>query len=331
MGRQTVVIMAALTFCIISLGGASASQGTDQMPGVWGELGKEYTIGGTSPMNFSLNTAEFTVAQVRIGKEVFFPLASEKFLVLHFTIHNPQKTAQQATWNTFNFTAIDASDNSCEYSKKVAQEKDSTSLNLKLKPAQRIDTYTYVRVPAEGVVPKLIVQRGSNNPVVRFDLKDKVKPLVAPFADTSDTTGSTALTEVPSQFETYYPLGFNDLKVMSVAYTDQPVLKEKPAAGYRFMVVTVSIKNMDVKERKVGRTTFKPKLVAEDGEELKWKEALVHATRAEALIDVTAKPGQEMQARFYFLVRTDTPAKTLSLQEGSKGRVYLFDMGKIGD
>jgi len=329
MVKQSVLLIAMFVLCLSSTGGAPSSTGTDQMPGQWGEFGKEYTIGGTSPMNFALISAEYSVAQVKIGKEVFCPLASEKFLVLHYTIHNPQKTAQQATFNTLRFTAVGASSDSYKYSEKVAQEKDSKPLNMSLKPAQKIEAYTYIRVAAEGVIPKLIVERGSNNPVVRFDLRDKIKPLTAPFADPADTTGSTALTEVPAQMDTYYPLGDNDLKVISASYTDQPVVKEKPAKGFRFMVVTVSIKNMDVKERKVGWKTFNPKLVAEDGEELKWKEALVHATRPEALIDVTAKPGQELQARFYFQVRTDTPAKTLSIREGSKGRVYVFDVSGV--
>ena len=47
-------------------------------------------------------------------------------------------------------------------------------------------------VPAAGVVPKLIVEREQGAPVIRYDLRGKVKALPQPFADPSDTTGATA-------------------------------------------------------------------------------------------------------------------------------------------
>ena len=312
---------------VISLGGAPGSVGTVQMAGGWGELGKEYSIGGDSPMNFALKSAEFSVGQVRIGDDLGFPKADEKLLVLRYTIHNPRKTDQSASWSTFDMTAVDASDNNCEYSQNVGQETNSGTLNLYLKPAQKVEAYTYIRVPAKGEIPKLIVKRGSNNPVVRYDLKGKVKPLSAPFADPSDSTGATAFTQVPAQFGSNYPLGNFDLKVESAAYTNQPVLRDAPKSGYRYLVATLLIKNQHPKEKSVSWSTFQPTLQAEDGENLEWNQHLVSATRAEDL-NIYAQPGQEVKARIYFLVRTDTPAKTLSIQEG-KSRAYLFDISGV--
>jgi len=329
MTRQSILSIVILILCLGSICFAAPSSGTDQMPGVWGEFGKEYTIGGDSPMNFALKSAEFTVSQVKMGEELFFPTASEKFLVLHFTAHNPQKTEHKTAWSTFKFTAVDANSQSWEYANKIALEKDSGLFSVGLKPAQKVDAYTFIRMPADAIIPKLIVYRGEKNPVVRFDMKEKIKPLAEPYADPADKTGSIALTEVPSQLDTYYPLGFFDMKVIGASYTDQPVIKEKPAAGYRFMVVTVTIKNMNPKDRSVARSTFIPKLVASDGEELKWKQELVHATRPEALPGTVIKPNKELTARYFFAVRTDTPAKTLTIQEGLKGRVYAFDVSGV--
>jgi hypothetical protein len=330
MARTSFLSIVIFMLCFGAICTAAPSSGTDQMPGVWGELGKEYTIGGSTPMNFTIKSAEFSVSQVRVGKEIFFPTGTEKFLVLHFAAHNPKKVEEKTAWSTFKFTAVDANSQSWEYEGKVALEKDGGLFSIGLKPAQKVDAYTFIRMPADAVIPKLIVYRGTNNPVVRYDMKTKIKPLAQPFADPADTSGSTALSEVPSQLNTYYPLGFFDAKMVSAAYTDQPVVKDKPATGYRFMVVTVSIRNMDTKDRSFARSTFIPKMAASDGEDLKWKQELVHATRSEAITSgVNLKPNQELVARYYFAVRTDTPAKTFTLMEGLKGRVYAFDVSGV--
>ena len=312
---------------VISLGGAPGAEGTTQMAGGWGELGKEYSIGGSDPMNFKLKSAEFTVGQVIVSDHIAWPGAGEKLLVLHYTIHNPQKGEESAAWSTFDISAVDASDQNHTFSQYVGQETNGQTLSMYLKPAQKVEAYTYIVVPAKGEIPKLIIKRG-DNPVVRYDLRGKAKSLSAPFADPADQTGATALTQVPAQTGTYYPLGHFDVKVEGAAYTDQPVLKDKPDASYRYLVVTLWAKNRSPGQESLSWSTFLPKLVADDGENLHWNQNLVHGTRAET-ISLYAEPGQELKARVYFDVRTDTPAKTFIIQEGNNGRVYLFDVSGV--
>jgi hypothetical protein len=56
--------------------------------------------------------------------------------------------------------------------------------------------------------------------VIRYDLRGVAKPLTSPFADPSDKTGATALTEIPAQIGQYYPLHNFDIKVLETGYAD---------------------------------------------------------------------------------------------------------------
>ena len=137
---------------------------------------------------------------------------------------------------------VDATNANREYSQNIGQEADSLALGtMSLKPAQKVDLYTYIVVAAGGEIPKLIVKRG-DGPVLRYDLRGKVKALPAPFADPSDSTGSTALKEVPAQMAAYAPTGVFDVKVESATYTDATYADHEPEEGTRHLLVTVAIK-----------------------------------------------------------------------------------------
>ncbi|HUV05063.1 MAG TPA: DUF4352 domain-containing protein [Armatimonadota bacterium] len=316
---------------VVSTQSQVGAQGTAQMAGDWAEMGKEYSLGKGNPMNFALRSAEFSASRVRIGEEVFFPKGNEKFLVLHYTVHNPQKSEQSASWNTFDFTAVDATNQNREFSQEVGQEANSLPLgSMYLKPAQKVEVYTFIVVPAAGEIPKLIVKRGEGA-VLRYDLRGKVKPLAAPFADPSDTTGSTALSEVPVQLGVYCPTGLFDVKVEPASYTSESYADREPKAGSRHLVVNVSFKNQTGEAQYVGWNTFTPKVVTKGGETIAYNENLLNASRDESLRgDVPA--GQEIRGRFFFQVRNDDLAAKLLIQEGAdrdENRRFAVDLSTI--
>src|ERR687890_139687 len=47
--------------------------GTTQLPGDFGQLGTTYTIGKDTPINFTLRSAEYTVAPFVLGNNVWVP------------------------------------------------------------------------------------------------------------------------------------------------------------------------------------------------------------------------------------------------------------------
>lgn len=305
----------------------SGAQGTTQLEGGWGEFGKEYTLGKSDPMNFALRSAEFTVSRVRVGEDVDFPKAGEKFLVLHYTFHNPQRTECRVLWSTFDFTAVDATNTNREYSQNVGQELNSQPLDMDLKPAQKIDVYTYIAVPASGPVPKLIV-KSSDDLVIRYDLRGKVKPLAAPLADPADPSGASALEEVPAQMNVYYPTGVYDVQLVSAAYAQQPMLGDAPGSGMRYLVFTFMVKNQAARSESLDWGVFLPKLRTQDGDNIEWNENLLHGSQDESF-EMELDPGQEARVRIYFEVRNGSFGKTLFIQEDPEGRRYAFDVSGV--
>ncbi|SMB78247.1 hypothetical protein [Deinococcus hopiensis] len=96
------LLMSALTLALITGTPALAAtakaaapvvQGTKQLDGQNARLGQTFTLGKQSPLNFTLNSAEYSTDRVVIGSEIYYAKADEKLLVLRDTVQNPQKSA----------------------------------------------------------------------------------------------------------------------------------------------------------------------------------------------------------------------------------------------
>lgn len=329
MGASVTYDKARKSFVIVSAGNTTqAVQGTAQLAGGEGQFGKTYSLGkGTYAMNFTLRSAEYSVARATVGPTVYAPKAGEKLLVLRYTVQNPQKQDMNLVWSSFKFTAVDAKDVNHVFDSYIAREGTSESLDVRLKPAQKIDVYVASAVPAEGVIPKLIVERGDGSPVVRYDLRGKAKGLPAPFADPADKSGATALQEVPAQPGQAYPLKNFDVKLESVAYSTEPMDKTPPAEGKRYLVATFAIKNATAKtagEASYGYSNFTFELRDADGERQQFDGYLIKASRDERA-DGRLKPGEETRFRVYFELPADLAGKTLYAKE-SDSRTLAYDV-----
>lgn len=330
LGAQVTYDKAKNQFVIVTTGKAPTEvAGTTQLAGGEGELGKTYTLGKRDPLNFTLRSAEFTVSRVTIGTTVYAPKAGEKLLVLHYTVQNPQKQEENLSWRSFKFTAVDSKDVNQVFDSYVAREGTTESLDVSLKPAQKIDVVVVWPVPAAGVIPKLIVERGGGDaaPVLRYDLRGKVKPLSAPFADPADASGSTALEEVPVKAGSYYPLKYFDLRLETVSFTTDPMNKKGPEGGRRYLVATIAIKNAITRPVGYSWGTFKFELKDADGEKTKFNGYLIKAGRDEHA-EGELKPGEEYRFRVYFELPQDLAGQTLYVAEGDS-RTYAFDISSF--
>ncbi len=319
-------------FVIVSVGQAAQTQvaGTAQLAGGEGEFGKTYTLGKSSPLNFTLRSAEYTVSRVTMGTSVYAPEANEKLLVLHYTVQNPTQRDRWVNRNSFRFTVVDAKDFNHVFDNYVAREGTTEIYEVDLKPAQKVDLVAAWAVPASGVMPKLIVERERGAPVLRYDLRGKVKPLPAPFADPTDPSGATALEEVPARAGTYYPMLKFDMRLESVSYSTEPMDKRPPAEGKRYLVATFAIKNAcapTAREANFSYSYFKFELKDTDGEKQEFDGYLIKAARDEHA-DGKLKPGEEYKFRIYFELPQEVKGQTLYAAEG-KSRVYAFDLSQF--
>jgi hypothetical protein len=302
-------------------------QGTKQLSGDQAVPGQAYTLGKASPVNFTLVSAEYSTDRICIGDECFVPNADEKFLLLHFIFHNPQKDDLVARYDTVTFTAVDARNNNRECGNPYGQEENRQVLSMLLKPAQKVAGYTFITVPAQGEVPKLIV-RSSDDLVLRYDLRGKVKALAGPSRDPKDKTGVSALPSVPASIGVVYPLGEFDVKIESIAFSSQPIKDVEIDEGARFLIATATVRNGAKQPSLLRYDTFDLKSTDTDGADLDWAPSLLRAT-SDVEYDGQLEPGKEARVRLYAIVPEGITPKDLTLRISDEGRAYVYDLSGL--
>ena len=300
-----------------------ATTGTQQLKGEYADIGSTYTLGKESPWNITLKSAEYSVDPVVIGENIYYPKADEKLLVLHFSLHNPQKQEAFARYDTFGITAVDAKNENHECINDVGVESTKSSFSMTMKPAQKVDIYTAVVVPAEGEVPKLII-KSADELVLRYDLKGKLKGLPAPFADPKDATGATALAKVSAKTGTFYSLGEFSLKLEGIAYSEKPIKDLDLDEGNQYVIASAVVRNDAPTKQFFRFDTLLPVLTDADGVEATWTQHVLASSR-DADFSMDMDPAKEMKVRFVFQAPKDMSLKTLSISK-EEGRVYEFDL-----
>ncbi|MVN87090.1 hypothetical protein GO986_09950 [Deinococcus sp. HMF7620] len=303
-----------------------AVQGTVPLAGLNATLQQPYTLGKSSPLNFTLTKAAFSVSRVIVGNEVFTPKADQKLLVLTFRVANPQKKDVYFDSRSFTFTAVDAQNINRPSVRSVGLASTGELVGLQLKPSQVLEFVTAIVVPAAGVVPKLIVEHEAGTGVLRYDLRRVTGPLAAPYADPADASGASALGAVPAKVGQSYPLESFDLRLETTALSTEVLDGRAPRSGHRYVVATVVLKNQAPQERYLGLQTLMPEILDADGERLRYLTVL--KARGEGGPGLKLAPGAEYRARYVFEVPDGTPLQTLVFQEGYS-HTLLFDVSAL--
>lgn len=304
------------------------AQPTAQLPGDNGVFGTVYTIRKGYPLYFRLKSAEFTTEQVKIGEGLYAPNASEKLLVIHFTIQNPSKSEQFISGDSLKFTAVDAMNVNHEYVGFWGDEKNKSAVDMSFKPTQTLDIYSVIKVPAKGIIPKLMILPPDENdgPILRYDLKNpknKVTPLSKPAADPSDPSGYTALETVPGELNVSYPFENYDMKVLKFETVANQLGEYELEEGESFFAATIWIKCEAFQDQYLRWDTISPMLLSSDEEEIFSVEMML--ATANRPVDRNMKPGDEITVRIIFKVPQDVTPKTLVIQE-NESRSYSFEV-----
>lgn len=306
-------------------------KGTAQLPGDNGTLGVTYTMGkGDNALNFTLLSAEYTTTRPA-GKDPLVPKGDEKLLVLHYTVQNPNPRLTNLSRDSFDFTAVDSENTNLKGDWLVVKEETGEAYYMDLKPAQKVAVVAFIKVPAKSSVPKLMVARGSGNPVLRyfFDAqhpKNVIKGLAAPFADPADPTGATARLEVPAETGVYYPVGDFDVKLVGGAYVTDAIGMVRPYAKEQLYVATIMLKNATLGKRGYSRDTVGGELKTDDGDKAT-NDQLFKLRRDEGIYG-DLDPGEEYSARLIFRIPKDAKATKLTLWEGNSHK-YVFDVSAL--
>jgi len=312
---------------IVTAEGKGPGSGSVQMPGEWGTFGVSYQLGDAEPIVFNLLSVEYTAARVPFGDGTVAPAANEKLLVLRYTLQNMLPKDTYVGFNSLGFVAVDIGNENHEFAGIVGVEENRSKLDLYLKQSQKVQLYTVIKVPAAGMVPKLIVQPPDGK-VLRFDLRGKVKPLPPPIADPTDAAGASAREQVPAPAGQYFPMGQFDVQLVSAAYTQRPIGETTPGDGKRFLLVTFKLRNGAPVELPIDWQQFAIMLQTAADRDLEWSGILLHEKRDEQ-IDQKLKPGEEATLRTFIELPEDDAGVTLSFQEKENSRTYLFDVRNV--
>jgi hypothetical protein len=302
-------------------------QGTTQLKGEYAEFGKTYTLGKNDPLNITLKSAEYTIDPVKVGDSTYVPNAEEKLIVFHMTYHNPQPSERYTRWDSVAFTVVDPQSQNHDGLKDLGMEKDKSSCSMSLKPAQKIEVYGVMPVPAKGEMPKLII-KSSDELVLRYDLKGKVKGLPAEYADPSDKTSATVLDKIPAKMGIYYPLGNLAVKLDKIEINDDPKMGENEAEeGEVFLVAYMTVKNVAAAPEYLRWDTFDPVITDTDGVETGSNTDMFQKSKDRSF-SADIQPGQEITVRSIFKIPEDTDLKTLSMHLG-ENRTFIFDISSV--
>lgn len=330
---RTRIVLPALTFALLSSALAATPpaqptrppvQGTTQLDGNAAKIGQTFTLGKASPVNFTLISAEYATGRVAIGGTLVVPKADEKLLVLRFTAHNPTK--QDLALYNLTFTAVDLLNVNHKHESSFVRAGTSEEYRASLKPAQKIELVSVIRVPASGVVPKLIVQNGDGG-VLRYDLRGAVKGVPAPFADARDASGATALKDAPAKLGVTYATGRYDMTFESVTFSSEALLDRTPPAGKRYVLATVALTNRGANDDSPSHYTFGRELLDADGEPVAFW-ILAKGNRPEEAINRAVKPGETYRVRLVFVAPADVGLRQLTVREGN-GHGLVFDLGHL--
>ncbi|MCE5315582.1 MAG: hypothetical protein ABFD49_09355 [Armatimonadota bacterium] len=304
-----------------------ATQGTTQLKGEYADFGSTYTLDKSSPLNITLKSAEYKVEPVKVGQATYIPTADEKLLVLHMTYHNPQKAELFVRWDFFGFTVVDPQDENHEGVAALGMEKDKSDCSMDLKPAQKIDVYGVMSVPANGEMPKLII-KGSDDTVLRYNLKGKVKGIAEPYVNKSDPTGATPLARIDAKSGTYYSLGCFDMKLDGIEYSSSKKIGEHEIdedSTDRFLVVTMEVKNVTSEQQFFRFDTFDTSIIDTDGVEVANSTEDVFQKSKDKSVSADIQPGQEMTVRSVYRIAADTNLQGFSIKLNN-GRTFVFDI-----
>ncbi len=281
-----------------------------------------YTLGKDNPLNFTLRTVEYSVVRQTL-RNTYIPKANEKLVILRFSVQNPQKREFNFTYSDIKMTLIDSKDRNYFVDSYAARDGETQELSVNLKPAQKVDVYMVQAVPADVSIPKMIVQSGrdSSASVLRYDLRQQIVGLKAPFGDTS---GFRALERIVAKLNATYPMGYFDGALESFKFSTESMNKRPPAEGKQYLIATFKINNAVKSEHNFDYGSFKFDLTDEDGSSQTFDGYLIRMNRDERAEGKLA-PGGETRFRIYLEVSKGAKLKTLSMAEG-ESRAYLFDV-----
>lgn len=295
--------------------------GTAQLPGDDGQLNVPYSMGNKgAELNFTLESAEFS-DRAQFADGAVHPTADQKLLILTFAVQNPLKTEDRLIWNSFKFTVVSPDDQNQEFGGYLYHPEHKTRFESTLKPAQKVKAMIAIPIHAVGPVNKLMVRRGEG-PLLRYDLRGKVKPLVGPFATNE---GIDIAKEGNATLNAPFAHGQLDWTVESVEAVNEPVGRYKAGDGEKMFIVTMTAKNAGLTKFPVTWNTLRPTMKDADGEPFEWLQDFVGMSSGKT-ISTELEPNDTIRGKLVFRGSANAKPAKLTLLDGKTNRTIVIKL-----
>jgi len=301
-------------------------KGTTQLAGDNGKLGVEYTIGkGNAAINIKLRSVEYSINRRIDGDLVDWPNATDKFLVLHFNLHNPNHFQVFASSTALKFTAVDS--NNVNHAGNLVFQKEGTheTIQMNLMPGQDVAFVTLLLIPSDASIPKLIVERGEGAHVLRYIFKaGDIKPLAAAVADPADPSGATPLKILPAASGEYVQArNYWDIKLVSSSYA-AAIGTAKAGEGKQWFIASVMVKNCGPNAGLLNGFSFNESVKTDDGEKTGWGSFDLFKTARDESVDQKLDAAEEYTIRVIIPIPDNVKVTELNMRGGDVCRPVVF-------
>jgi hypothetical protein len=270
------------------------------------------------PYQFILTSASFATRVVHDDTAV--AEKGQKFLVLNFTVQNPGKAAVRLGTGAIKFTVVSADNENHESADELLNPETMRLIEIEVKPAQKVPVVAYVAVPAGDPIPKLIVSSGEA-PVLRFDLKGKVKKFIGMFAAPD---GVTALDIGKAKIGEKIELGHLDITVEKIEESPTAIGEMDLPEGQKVVILTVAYSNSTKVTRAIDSASYVLSMKDANDETIEYRETLLRAVGNTALTE-NIKPGETKRGRLIFAAAKEATPANVTFGWG-EGRAVLVSL-----
>jgi hypothetical protein len=281
---------------------------------------------------FTLEKVEFA-SRALMKDAALWPNDGERLLVLHYAIQNPGTGDRFFFGQSFAFTVVSPDDENylCDGAAAnglTGYHPDRRErLSMQLKPAQKVRAMTVVQIHPKGPVNKLIVQRGKGTPVLRYDLKEKVKPMTGAFAASG---GMDILDVGKANLTVPYDHGVWDVTVESMVDVPAAIGSYELDAGEKWIVLTVSLTNAGFSPAPLHSSIMIGRFYDADGSELPQSVIMLKNSTPDSF-NGTIDPGTTVKVRMLYKAPLLAKGRNVIFKEGTSYRLVDVKLEKPQD
>lgn len=298
-------------------------------------IGDTVTI-DTQPgsLKLTVDKLEFAAGRVMLGDtHSELPTESEKLLIVHYTLENPNASAVPVSGKTVRFTALDEFRKPHEDVPLTATE-DGDSLDGPLAPGAKVDAIKVIHVPGHGPLAALLVDPGlADATPLHVEVTGQIAKLPAPYADPQDPTGYTVLPTIAAKMGDSYPVGDCDLTLEKAEYSDDSLLnysgETPPDSEHVYAVFTFDVVCRNPSGESFGLESFNPELTTADGVQTDPANAPLLNGTLDLALDPELPFDDDRHFRVYFVISTHAAMGSLTVRSGEHGHSYVYDLSDV--